>query len=86
MVCLKKIQFLIHKFKIATKVELLSFYPEQNQKSEIPLSEIQFNKIGFFKLDSNERSDFQTCELKSIDVSNKPLYAALLKIVLHAPY
>ena len=48
MVCLKKIQFLIHKFKIATKVELLSFYPEQNQKSEIPLSEIQFNKIGFF--------------------------------------
>lgn len=46
----------------------------------MPLSEIQFRKLGFLSLDNNERSGFQARELKSVHVNAS---AALLKLVIH---
>lgn len=48
--------------------------------SQIPLNEIQFKRLGYLSLDSNERSGFQARELKSVYVDSS---AVLLKLILH---
>ena len=48
--------------------------------ARLPLNEIQFQKLGFLTLNSNERSGFQARELKSVTV-NQPV--ALLKMLFH---
>ena len=48
--------------------------------SRLPLNEIQFQKLGFLTLNSNERSGFQARELKSVTVNSQ---LALLKMLFH---
>jgi len=40
-----------------------------NNKSKLPLNEIQFTKMGYLTLNTNERSGFQARELKSVSVN-----------------
>lgn len=82
---INQLQFLSHQSKIASKIELFTFNPETlpgglNNKSKLPLNEIQFTKMGYLTLNTNERSGFQARELKSVSVSVR---CALLKILLH---
>ncbi len=79
---LKQLQFLSHQSKIASKVELFTFVPSGSQalNSQIPLNEIQFKRLGYLSLDSNERSGFQARELKSVYVDSM---AILLKLIMH---
>ena len=42
--------------------------------------EIRYKKLGYLSLDSNERSNFQARELKSVYIESPALY---LKLVLH---
>ena len=58
-------------YKISTKIELMIFNQGQTKK---------FKKIGFLALDSNERSNFQARELKSVYIDNN---CQKLKIVLN---
>ena len=46
----------------------------------LPIIEIQFQKLGFLTLNSNERSGFQARELKSVTVNSQ---LALLKMLFH---
>lgn len=80
IVRLKQIQFLSHQAKISQRIELYTFVPSGSQalSQQIPLNQIQFRKLGFLGLDSNERSNFQARELKSVYVDQVTL---LLKIV-----
>ena len=48
--------------------------------AQIPLNEIEFARLGYLSLDSNERSGFQARELKSVYVNSVSL---LLKMVFH---
>ena len=49
--------------------------------SRLPLNEIQFSKLGYLTLNSNERSGFQARELKSVTVNKS---CALLKMMFHS--
>jgi len=53
---MREIQFLSHQYNIASKIEIY-ILPPQNDK---------FKKIGYLSLDSNERSNFQARELKTV--------------------
>ena len=79
---LKQLQFLSHQSKISQKIELFTFNPNTAPTStqQIPLNEIQFKKLGYLTLDSNERSGFQARELKSVHIDCN---TALLKLVFH---
>lgn len=70
----KQIQFLSHQYKISTKIELMIFNPGQTKK---------FKKIGYLSLDSNERSNFQARELKSVYIDHE---CQKIKLVLHKNY
>ena len=82
IVKLKQIQFLAHQAKISQRLELYTFVPLGHQalSQQIPLNKIEFKKLGFLSLDSNERSNFQARELKSVYVDQVTL---LLKIVFN---
>jgi centrosomal protein CEP104 len=75
-VVLKQLQFLSHQCKIASKVELYTAYPDL--KSPVPNLELKFKKLGYLSLDPNERSGYQSRELKTVYVECPCLY---LKIV-----
>ena len=53
---MREIQFLSHQFNIASKIEIF-ILPPQSEK---------YKKIGYLTLDSNERSNFQARELKTV--------------------
>lgn len=82
VVSLRQLQFLSHQAKISQKIELFTFNPNTapQQSQQIPLNEIQFKKLGYLTLDSNERSDFQARELKSVHID---VQTALLKLIFH---
>lgn len=75
-VLLKQIQFLSHQCKIASKIELYTALPDL--KSALPNLELKFKKLGYLSLDPNERSGFQSRELKTVYVEAPCLY---LKVV-----
>jgi len=75
---LRQVQFLSHQSKIATKIELFTALPVEGQDSRYDL--IQFKRLGYLSLDSNERSQFQARELKSVYVD---VSAQFLRILFH---
>jgi len=70
----KQIQFLSHQYKISKKIELLIFNPAQSKK---------FKKIGYLSLDSNERSNYQARELKSVYIDHN---CQKIKVILHSSW
>jgi centrosomal protein CEP104 len=74
---------LSHQSKIASKIELFTFNPNalgSQASAKLPLNEIQFTKLGYLTLNTNDRSGFQARELKSVTVNAQ---AALLKLNFH---
>ena len=53
---MREIQFLSHQYSIASKIEIF-ILPPQSEK---------YKKIGYLSLDSNERSNYQARELKTV--------------------
>ena len=53
---MREIQFLSHQYNIASKIEIYILPPQTDK----------FKKIGYLSLDSNERSNFQARELKTV--------------------
>lgn len=53
---MRQIQFLSHQYAIATKIEIFI----------LPAGSEKFKKIGYLSLDSNERSNYQARELKTV--------------------
>lgn len=74
---LKQLQFLSHQCKISSKIELFTAMP--NLRSPAPDPDLKFKKLGYLSLDSNERSGYQSRELKTVYIDSVCLY---LKIVL----
>ncbi|CAE8587431.1 unnamed protein product, partial [Polarella glacialis] len=70
---LRQVQFLSHQSKIATKIELFTAL-------QPPAGAIVFKRLGYLSLDSNERSQFQARELKSVYVD---VPAQFLRILFH---
>mmetsp|Transcript_60389 Transcript_60389/g.141161 ORF Transcript_60389/g.141161 Transcript_60389/m.141161 type:complete len:875 (+) Transcript_60389:78-2702(+) len=75
---LRQVQFLSHQSKIATKIELFTGMPPPSGAGS--LEAVQFKRLGYLSLDSNERSQFQARELKSVYVD---VVAQFLRILFH---
>jgi len=77
---LRQIQFLSHQSKIASKIELFTAMSSPKDGANISYNSAKFTRLGYLSLDSNERSQFQARELKSVYVDVQALF---LKILLH---
>eukprot|EP00397_Hematodinium_sp_SG-2012_P011591 GEMP01011733.1.p1 GENE.GEMP01011733.1~~GEMP01011733.1.p1 ORF type:complete len:923 (+),score=151.66 GEMP01011733.1:427-3195(+) len=82
MVHLRQVQFLSHQSKIATKIELFTAVSNADGSGGggATYETARFKRLGYLSLDSNERSNFQARELKSVyvDVSTQ-----FVKVLLH---
>lgn len=76
---IKQLQLLSHQFKVSSKVELYTYCPE-TPGSMPSLDSIKFKRLGYMSLDSNEQSNYQARELKSVYIDVPSLY---LKLVLN---
>ncbi|GFR45564.1 hypothetical protein Agub_g6958 [Astrephomene gubernaculifera] len=74
----QQIQILSHEYKIATRVEVFVGAPENVLDAE-PNSCV-FKRLGYLSFDSNERSNHQARELKSVHVN---VQAFLIRLVIH---
>jgi centrosomal protein CEP104 len=75
---LKQLQLLCHQSKIPSKIELFIYLPDMT--SPIENNEFRYKKLGYIGLDTNERSNYQARELKSVFLDNPCLY---MKLVFH---
>jgi len=75
---LRKVEFLSHQSKIATKIELFTALPNEGQ--ECVIDNLSFKRLGYLSLDNNERSKFEARELKSVYVD---VVAQCLRILFH---
>ncbi|CAM9966114.1 unnamed protein product [Heterosigma akashiwo] len=66
-----QVQILSHQSKIATKIEL--FVGEGNSYQDA-----NFRRLGYLSLNSNERSNYQARELKSVYVDTQANFVKLL--------
>jgi centrosomal protein CEP104 len=73
---LSQVQILSHQSKVATKVEL--YLGEGGS-----FRTASFQRLGYLSLDSNERSNYQARELKSVYIDKMGSY---LKLVIHKCY
>lgn len=64
----RKIQILSHQNKIASSIEI-----------HIGNNDMQFNRLGYMSLDSNQRSEYKARELKSVYINAK---GSFLKLVI----
>eukprot|EP00929_Paragymnodinium_shiwhaense_P035233 TRINITY_DN19049_c0_g2_i2.p1 TRINITY_DN19049_c0_g2~~TRINITY_DN19049_c0_g2_i2.p1 ORF type:complete len:1031 (+),score=209.74 TRINITY_DN19049_c0_g2_i2:87-3095(+) len=81
LVHLRQVQFLSHQSKIATKIELFTAQPPRDASGGVPpYGSIQFKRLGYLSLDSNERSQYQARELKSVYVD---IPCQFLRILFH---
>ncbi len=74
---IKQIEFLSHQSKICTKIEI---YISPDQKYAEEVAQVKFKKLGYLQFDDNQRSKYQSRELKSVYIDNKCMY---MKLVLH---
>ena len=72
-----QIQILSHEHKIPTKVEIFTGMPQEGLPPEP--ENCNLKKLGHLSFDSNERSNHQARELKSVHINTKAL---LLRFVL----
>ena len=72
-----QIQILSHEHKIPSKVEIFTGMPQEGLAPEP--ENCSMKKLGHLSFDSNERSNHQARELKSVHINTKAL---LLRFVL----
>eukprot|EP00798_Chlamydomonas_sp_ICE-L_P028474 gene28474-31624_t len=70
----QQIQILSHEYKIATKLEIMI------SEADGDFTQVPFKRLGYLSFDSNERSNFQARELKSVNINVTALY---VKLIVH---
>ncbi|KAG2484841.1 hypothetical protein HYH03_016407 [Edaphochlamys debaryana] len=74
----QQIQILSHEYKIATRVEVFVGAPAN--PADTDPNACVFKRLGYLSFDSNERSNHQARELKSVHVN---VSAFLVRLVIH---
>lgn len=73
---LSQVQILSHQSKIATKIEIFI-------GAGSTYASAQFKRLGYLSLDSNERSQYQARELKTVYIDNPGRF---VRLVVHRNY
>eukprot|EP00899_Mesostigma_viride_P016474 jgi/Mesvir1/24828/Mv22068-RA.1 len=74
---IRQIQLLSHEYKIASRIEMYVGLPPPGTAD---LSKVPMKRLGYLSFDSNERSNHQARELKSVHVD---VDALLVRLVCH---
>ena len=78
-VTIKQMQFLSHHYRIASKIEILTYLPEIWDPTSNN-NNIKFRKLGYLTFDKNETTNYKARELKSIFLDAPCSY---IKFILH---
>ena len=79
---ISSMQLLSHQSKISSKIDIYVSRPDSANFTN-DISGIQFKKIGYFMLSSNEKSNYQSRELKTVYIDSP---CNFIKLVLHKPH
>lgn len=79
---ISSMQLLSHQSKISSKIDIYVSKPSSMNYAN-DLSNLQFKKIGYFMLSSNDKSNFQSRELKTVYIDSPSIY---VKLVMHKPH
>lgn len=80
-IILRQVNILSHENKIASQIDLSTYYPSSNEVYGISEFEnLAFQSLGYITLDSNERTSFKAREYRKIYVNSHCLY---LKLSIH---
>jgi len=88
---LNQINILSHEKKISSLVEFYTFYPDNisnivnidNNNDPKIIKNLSFNKLGYIRMDNNQRSNYKAREFRKVFVESRCVY---LKIILHKNY
>lgn len=75
---ISSMQLLSHQAKVATRIDILVSTGAVGGQGNLA-----FKKIGYFMLSSNDSSNYQSRELKTVYIDSGALY---LKLVVHKPH
>lgn len=80
---LKQINLLCHEKKIASLIEFYSYYPDDVSDSILNSKKLVFEKLGYIRMDTNQRTIYKAREYRKVYVNTNCLY---LKLRLHKNY
>ena len=82
-VIIKRIDIITHEKNIPCQIKFFSYYPTNNDEIVKNYHQVNYNYIGFIKMDTNERFNYRTRESRKIYINSKSLF---LKIELDKNY
>ncbi len=82
-VIIKRIDIITHEKKIPSQIKFFTYYPKNNDEFVKNIHQVNYNYIGFIKMDTNERYNFVTRESRKVYINSKSLF---LKIQLDKNY
>ena len=82
-VLIKRIDIITHEKKIPCQIKFFSYCPKNNDEIVKNYHQVNYDYIGFIKMDTNERFNYLTRESRKIYVNSKSLF---LKIQLDKNY
>ncbi len=80
---LKQINILSHEKKISSMIEFFSFFPSTNTDIFLNIKALNYEKLGYVRMDNNSKTNFKAREFRKIYVNSNCLY---LKISLQRNY
>ena len=82
-VIIRRIDIITHEKKIPCQIKFYSYCPKNNDEPIKNYHQVNYNYIGFIKMDTNERFNYKTRESRKIYINSKSLF---LKIQLDKNY
>ena len=68
-VLIKRIDIITHEKKIPCQIKFFSYCPNNKKKKKKNYHQVNYNYIGFIKMDTNERFNYRTRESRKIYVN-----------------
>lgn len=80
---IKQINIVSHEKKISSMIEFFSFFPSNNTDIFLNIKALNYEKLGYVRMDNNSKTNFKAREFRKIYVNSNCLY---LKISLQKNY
>ena len=82
-VFIKRMDLIIHEKNIPSKIKFYSYCPRDNEEIIKNYHQVNYDYVGFIKMDTNERYNYRTRESRKVYINSKSLF---LKIQLDKNY
>ena len=82
-VLIKRIDIITHEKNIPSQIKFYSYCPKDNEEIVKNYHQVNYNYVGFIKMDTNERYDYRTRESRKVYINSKSLF---LKIQMDKNY